>query len=324
MKWLNKSLLGFQYPLNLQHSWSIYLLVSIGYSLHGQLKFLFGKNLRWNSPIGTWLVMACVALAHRELKCLNAWSHGSPLMYNGSIVLKLLSSKSRKLFPLLSDAWKRIFHCLMILSLSVFLQKSHEVLQGNMEVGLNNLESLSTSLWNLHLRQLGHSQNSMELSWLLLKKSCSSLRMAAECNWSGCDKLSKMYFAECIKSVIMTIFETLSLLHAWLIPHLIVNNSASELVTNTAWWTVLMRGELAWCTCAIEVAMLSLILALVTTRADERREFQRTKLLSFWAQMLSFSFLSTKLKEKQSEKMSKIHWPGINSWWRGANEGKMP
>ena len=90
-----------------------------------------------------------------------------------------------------------------------------------------------------------------------------------------------MRFVECIESVIMTIFETLSLLHAWLIPHLIVNNSASELVTNTAWWTVLMRGELAWCTCAIEVVMLSLILALVTTRADEGREFQRTKLLSF-------------------------------------------
>jgi len=52
MKWLNESLLGFQYPLNLQHSWSICLLVSIGYSLHRQLKFLFGKNLRRYSPIG--------------------------------------------------------------------------------------------------------------------------------------------------------------------------------------------------------------------------------------------------------------------------------
>ena len=90
-----------------------------------------------------------------------------------------------------------------------------------------------------------------------------------------------MHFTECIELVITTIFETLSLLHAWLILHLIANNSASELVTNTAWWTVLMRGELAWCTCAIKVAMLSLILALVTMRADEGREFQRTKLLSF-------------------------------------------
>ena len=90
-----------------------------------------------------------------------------------------------------------------------------------------------------------------------------------------------MHFAECIESVIMTIFEILSLLYAWLIPHLIANSSALGLVTNTAWWTVLMRGELAWCTCAIKVAMLSLILALVTMRADEGREFQRTKLSSF-------------------------------------------
>jgi len=45
-KWLNESLLRFQYPLNLWHSWSICLLVLIGYLLHGQLKFLFGKNLR--------------------------------------------------------------------------------------------------------------------------------------------------------------------------------------------------------------------------------------------------------------------------------------
>ena len=194
-----------------------------------------------------------------------------------------------------------------------------------MGVDLNDLESLLTSfLWNLYLRRLGHSQNSMELSWLLLKKSHSSLRMAAEYDWRECKELSNMRFAECIESVIMTIYEMLSLLHAWLIPHLIVNSSASELVTNTVWWTVLMRGELAWCTCAIKVVMLSLILASVTTRADERVEFKRTKLLSSWAQMLSFSFLSNKLKEKRLENMSTICCPGINSWWRRSNEGKMP
>ena len=116
----------------------------------------------------------------------------------------------------------------------------------------------------------------------------------------------------------------LSLLQAWLIPYLIVKSSASELVMNTAWWTVLMRGELAWCTCTTEMAMLSLILVLVTMRADEGREFWRTNLSSSWAWMLSFSFLSTKLKEKQSENLSEIRWPGVYSWWRGANEGKMP
>ena len=130
-------------------------------------------------------------------------------MYDSLIILKLLPSKSRKLFPLPSEAWKHIFHCLMISSLSVFLQKSHEVLQENMRVGLNDLEFLSTSLWNLHLRWLGHSQNLMELSWLLLKKSCNSLRMAAKCDWSGCNELSKMCFAECIELVITTIFEML-------------------------------------------------------------------------------------------------------------------
>ena len=193
-----------------------------------------------------------------------------------------------------------------------------------MGVDLNDLESLSTSLWNLHLRQLGHSQNSMELFWFLLKKSRNLLRMAAECDWSGCNELSNMCFTECIESVIMTIFEMLSLLHAWLIPHLITNSLALELVTNTVWWTVLMRGELAWCTCAIEMAMLSLILASVTTRADKGMEFERTKLSSSWARMLSFPFLSTKLKEKRSENMSTIRCPGINSWWRGSKEGKMP
>ena len=38
------------------------------------------------------------------------------------------------------------------------------------------------------------------------------------------------------------IFEILSLLQAWLMPHLMAKSSASELVMNTAWWTVLMRG----------------------------------------------------------------------------------
>ena len=217
-----------------------------------------------------------------------------------------------------------LFHCFIMSSLSVFLQKSHEVLQGKKGVGLNGLESLSMSLWNLHLRWLGHSQNSMELFWLLLKNSHSSLRMAAEWDWSGCDKLSKMSFAEWMELVMTIILEMLSLLQAWLIPHLIAKSCASELVTNTAWWTVSMRGELAWCTCATDVAMLFLILASVTMRADEEREFWRTKSSSSWARMLFFPFLLTKLKEKQSENLSETQWPGVKSWWRGSKEGKIP
>ena len=229
-----------------------------------------------------------------------------------------------KLFSFPLEVWKHIFHCFIMLSLSVFLQKSHEVLQGKEGVGLNDLESLSTSLWNLYLGWLGHSQNSMELSWLLLKNSHSSLRMAAEWDWSGCNELSKMSFAEWMESVMTIILEMLSLLQAWLIPHLIAKSSASELVINTAWWTVLMRGELAWCTCATDVAMLFLILASVTMRVDEEREFWRTKSSSSWAWMLSFPFLLTKLKEKWSENLSETQWPGVNSWWKGSKEGKMP
>ena len=157
-----------------------------------------------------------------------------------------------------------------------------------------------------------------------VEESLSLLSIAAECDCSGCTELSNMRFAEWIESVMMTIFEMLSLQHAWLMPHLIAKSSASELVTKTAWWIVLMRGELAWWTCAIEVAMLSLMLASVTTIVDEGEEFKRTKLSSSWAWVVIFSFLSTKLKEKRSGKMFEIRWPGVNSWWRGSNNGKIP
>ena len=257
--------------------------------------------------------MARVALVHREFEWPKAWSHGPSLMYDSSIVLKLLSTKSRQLFPLPSEAWKCIFHCLMIMLLSLFLQKSYEILQGEIGVGLNDLVSLSTSLWNLHLRRLGHSQNSMELLWLLLKKSRNLLRMAAECNWSGYAELSKMCFAEWMESVIITILEMLALLHAWLMPHLIAKSLALELVTKTAWWTVLVSGKLAWYIYTIKVAMLFLMLALVTTIVEEGEEFKRTKMSSSWAQVMIFSFLSTKLNKKQLGKMSDICCPGVNS-----------
>ena len=85
----------------------------------------------------------------------------------------------------------------------------------------------------------------MELSWLLLKNSRSLLRMVAKWDWSGCDELSKMSFAEWMELVMTIILEMLSLLQAWLIPHLTAKSSASELVTNTVWWTVLMRGGIS-------------------------------------------------------------------------------
>ena len=68
----------------------------------------------------------------------------------------------------------------MISSLSDFLQKSQEILQEKMGIGRNDLEFLSTLWWSLHLRQLGHSQNSMELLGFEMKKLRNSLRIAAE------------------------------------------------------------------------------------------------------------------------------------------------
>ena len=108
-------------------------------------------------------------------------------------------------------------------------------------------------------------------------------------------------------------------------PHLIANNSASVLVMNAAWWTVLMREWLAECMCNIEVAISFLMLASVITRAvDGEEEIQRTISLSSWTQILSFSFLLTKLKEKWSEKLS-VKWkPGVNSRLRRENDGKIP
>ena len=91
-------------------------------------------------------------------------------MYNSTMVSLLMSTRSRKFFPLPSKAWKVIFHRLIMLLLSVFLQKSQDILLGSEGSGLNDFDSLSTNLWSLHLRQLGHSQNSMEFSWPVEKK----------------------------------------------------------------------------------------------------------------------------------------------------------
>jgi len=180
------------------------------------------------------------------------------------------------------------------------------------------------SWWNLYLRWLGHSQNSIELSWLILKKRHSSLRIAVVWNWNGCDLLSKIFFTAWIESVTTMIFDMFSLMQAWLIPHLIANNSASILVTNAAWWTVLIRGQFAECTWDIDIAILFLILASVTTRAiDGEEERWRTILSSSWKHILSFSFLLAKLKEKQFEKLSVIQEPGANSGWKGEKEGKI-
>ena len=133
------------------------LLVSIGYRLHRHLKSSFRKNHNQYSPVVVWFVMALVARAHRELEEPKAWSHRPSLMYNGSMVLLLMSTRSRKFFPLPSEAWKVIFYGLIMLSLLVFLQKSQDILLGSEGSGLNDFDFLLTNLWSLHLRRLGHS-----------------------------------------------------------------------------------------------------------------------------------------------------------------------
>ena len=95
----------------------------------------------------------------------------------------------------------------MISSLSDFLQKSQEILQEKMGIGKNDLEFLSTSWWSLHLRQLGHSQNSMELSEFEMKKLRNLLRIAAEWHWKRWELLSKIFFAAWMESVMIMILE---------------------------------------------------------------------------------------------------------------------
>ena len=107
-KWAIESLLRFQYSLNLLHSCSMWRLDSIGYCPQGHLNSSFGKNLSLYSPIGTWLMIALEALAQRELEWPKFWSHGPPLIYDGSSGLLSPSTRSRKCLPFKSDAWNVI------------------------------------------------------------------------------------------------------------------------------------------------------------------------------------------------------------------------
>jgi len=64
----------------------------------------------------------------------------------------------------------------------------------------------------------------------------------------------------------------------------------------------------------MDVAILFLMLASVMTMAvDEERDDSITMLSSCWRQILSFFSLSHKLKENQSEKLSKMLKPRESS-----------
>ena len=164
----------------------------------------------------------------------------------------------------------------------------------------------------------------MEFSWFLLKKCYSLLIMAMVWDWNGCNLLSNIFFAAWIELVTTMILNTFSLMQAWLMLHLIANNSASVLVTNATWWTILTRGWLAKYMYNINVVILFLILASVTMKAmDREKEIRRTISSSSWMQILSFSFLLTKLKEKQSEKLL-VKWkPEVNYQLKGENNGRI-
>ena len=160
-----------------------------------------------------------------------------------------------------------------------------------------------------------------------MKKCYNSLRITEEWCWKGWELLSKIFLVAWMESIMTMILETTSLEQAWLMLHLMAKSSASVLVTNNAWWTVLVSGWFAMCMCDIDAVILFLMLASVMTRAvwgDE--ELWRTMVSSSWAQILFFSlsFLVAKLKERQSEKISMMYKPGTNFWLRGEKEGKMP
>ena len=118
----------------------------------------------------------------------------------------------------------------------------------------------------------------------------------------------------------MTILETLGLAVAWLMLHLIANILASVLVTNAAWWIVLIRGWLEMCVWEINVAMLFLILVSDAIMAvDWEEEALIIIELSYWIwDLLLFPFIH-KLKENLSEKVSIIQEPGVSSEWVGEN-----
>ena len=177
--------------------------------------------------------------------------------------LKLTLRRLRKWFPLPSEAWKVIFQLWRMLSHSDFLLKSQDVLHGKIGMGLKDFNSQSTASWRYQLRQLGLFQNSIELLGFLEKKWQSFLRMAITWIWSGWDTGSKIFLAMWIESVTTMILEIFSLVEAWLMPHLIANNSASALVTKAAWCSILMSGWFEVCIYNIDVAISFLMLTSV-------------------------------------------------------------
>ena len=168
-----------------------------------------------------------------------------------------------KCFPLVSKAWKVIFQILIKLLHSDFLLKSNDYLQEKSRMELSDLVSLSIVLWRCYLLQLKYSQNSIVFSWLLEKKSQSSLRTKLEWDWKGYNKGSKIFFIMWRKSVMTIILDILLVFIAWLILYLIAKSSASVLITFVAWCSILIIGLLWIWISEMDITTLFLMLALV-------------------------------------------------------------
>lgn len=243
------------------------------------------------------------------------------------MMLRSLSSNSRKCVPLASNAWKVICQVLMMSSLSAFLLKSHDSLVGNNGVGLKHFVSLSTSIWWGHFASLGQSQNSIVFSWFLLKNVLRSFATAMECTWNGCTDESNVHCAEWMASVMTTMWDVFGMRMAWLILHLMANNSASVVVTLTVWWTVFLTcSEWEW-TWEIDVATLSFRLASDMTMTVLESIIRLSKRLSSWRKWESLLSLFLRFawwNEKRPGNLSLSQNPGEISLLRVSKAGKRP
>ena len=122
------------------------LFVLIEYSLYGHTNSFLGKNLSQYLPIGAWLTMALVALAHNEFEWPKYFSHNPSFKYISSILLRLSLRRSIKFLLLSSNALNITFYLLINSSHSFFQLNSHEDLHGKRGVKLNFLVLLSIAL----------------------------------------------------------------------------------------------------------------------------------------------------------------------------------
>jgi len=150
-------------------------------------------------------------------------------------MLSSLLTRSRKLFPLRSDAWNVIFYLLIMSLHSDFLLKFQEFLFGIRRARLNDFVSISTTLWSFQLLLLRHSQNSIMFSWWQLKNSLRFLSIRAACFWSICEDKSKIFFTAWIESVMTMILDISCEQMAWMILHLMVKNSTLKLIMLMVW-----------------------------------------------------------------------------------------